>query len=69
MFTREQAHNLVRFLRSVGVDCHVEYFGESLNDCSVEIDNDDKNLRANIDSLQELIMVWIIIEVIDWIAI
>lgn len=57
MFNREQAHNLVRFLRSVGVECHVEFFGEDLDLCSVEVDNDDKNLTANIESLQELIMV------------
>jgi hypothetical protein len=57
MFNREQAHNLGRFLKSVGVDCHVEYFGENLNDCSVEIDNDDRNLTANIESLQHLIMI------------
>lgn len=57
MFNREQAHNLGRFLKSIGVDCHVEYFGEDLDLCSVEIDNDDRNLTANIESLQDLILI------------
>lgn len=55
MFNREQAHNLAAFLNSVGVVCHVEYFGESLNDCSVEIDNGQST--ANIKSLQDLIFI------------
>jgi hypothetical protein len=57
MFNRSQAHSLASFLHSVGIECHVEYFGENLDLCSVEIDNDDRNLTANIESLQDLILI------------
>lgn len=57
MFNRGQAHNLAAFLNSVGVDCHVEYTGENLDMCYVEIDNEDQNFRASIENVLDLVLI------------
>lgn len=57
MFSRAQAHNLAAFLNSIDVDCHVEYAGENLDLCYVEIDNDDRNLRASIEDVIDLVLI------------